>query len=259
MIAEGMEGAMDSGTAISVKYWIASDQGRNFRDLDGIDEFRRELTANYISVVKGRPAGAGGFTHLYVEIISSFSLSHLVQLVLDGIAFDLIKRGSESFVLRPFLEAYKKLRDRNKGTRLIDIGELQIHFQDSVLLIHEVSADTMVPNLERLLLSLAQNYEHLTLSDGESPFLIHIPVFEDPEDERPCRFRVRGDIDETIRSDGPADYFKFWGLEYIVDTDRRVYDVARQLLLDERFNTLEEHWAEWTRRAEAKYRQRTGG
>jgi hypothetical protein len=72
------------------------------------------------------------------------------------------------------------------------------------------------------------------------------------DDHRPRRFRVRGDIDETIPSDGPSDYFKFWGLEYIVETDRRVYDLARQLLLDEPFNTLDEHWAEWSRRAELK-------
>lgn len=126
-----------------------------------------------------------------------------------------------------------------------------------MLLIREVRTDTIVPNLGKLFLCLAQNYGHLTLSHGESPFLIHIPVFEDPEENRPCRFRVRGDIDETIPSEGSSDYFKFWGLEYMVETERRVYDVAQQLLLDERFNTLDEHWAEWTRRWEAKKRQQT--
>ena len=83
----------------------------------------------------------------------------------------------------------------------------------------------------------------------------HIPVFEDPDPERPCRFRVTGFIDETILDKAPDDYFKFWGLEYIVDTDRRVFDVSRQLLIDEKFNTLKEHWAEWARRVESKYRK----
>ena len=36
---------MQTRTAINVKYWIASDQGRNFTDLEGIDEFRRDLAA----------------------------------------------------------------------------------------------------------------------------------------------------------------------------------------------------------------------
>jgi hypothetical protein len=242
-------------TAVKVDYWISSDQGRNFQDLDGIDEFRRELAADYVSVVKGRPAGAGGFAHLYVEVISSITLSYLARLLAEGLAYDAIKRGVESLALRPFLVAYEKLRDRNKNRKSIDIGKIEIHFQDSILLIHEVSTDTIVPNLGKLLLSLAENYSRLALRNGDSPVLIHIPVFEDPEEDRPRRFRVRGNIDETILTEGPGDYFKFWGLEFIVETDRRVYDVARQLLLDESFNTLEQHWDELRRRAELRFRK----
>ena len=96
---------METDTSIAVRYWIATDRAIDFPDLEGIDDFRKELAANYVSVVKGRPAGAGGIAHLYVEIISTFSLSHVSQLLIDGIAFDLIKHGARSFVLRPFLEA----------------------------------------------------------------------------------------------------------------------------------------------------------
>jgi hypothetical protein len=132
---------MGAGAAITVKYWISSDS-RSFVDLEGIDEFRRELATDYVSVVQGRRAGAGGFTHLYVEVVSSVSLSHLMQLLLDGIAFDLVKKGAEKFVLRPFLDSYRKLRDRNEGKRnSLDIGELQIQFQDGLVVIHEVWSD----------------------------------------------------------------------------------------------------------------------
>ncbi|SRR6266496_121187 len=240
---------METGTAIAVKYWIATDQGRNFPDLDGIDEFRRELAADYVSVVRGRPAGAGGLTHLYVEVISSLSLSHLSQILLDGIAFDLIKRGTEKFVLRPFLAAYKKLRDRNKGkNNFIDIGELQIQFQDSLLVIHEFSSDSVVDQLENILQLVARNYETLVLEDGAYPFSIHVPVFEDPDPERPCRFRVMGLIDETAVVNARDGYFQFWGLEYD-PFETRVYDVEHQRMLDVGFNTLERHWAELTMRA----------
>src|SRR5713226_5698416 len=101
---------MDTGTAVTVRYWIATDTPTRCPDLEGIDDFRKELAVDYVSVVKRRPAGAGGLTHLYVELISTLSLSHVVQLLLDGIAFDLIKHGTEAFVLRPFLAAYKKLQ-----------------------------------------------------------------------------------------------------------------------------------------------------
>jgi hypothetical protein len=233
---------MDTGTAITVKYWVSTDQPHNFLDLEGIDDFRRELANDYVSFVKGRPAGAGGVTHLFVELISTLSLSHVRQLILDGIAYDLIKHGSEAFVLRPFLAAYRKLQERNKAREFLDIGELKIQFQDSLLIIHEISSDSLVAELRTILLTLAKNYEHLALKSGESPFAIHIPVFEDPDVDRPCRFRVIGDIDETIRSSGPEDYIKFWGMEYAFERDLRVYDVERQLLLDEEFYTLDRYW-----------------
>jgi len=245
---------MDTGTAVTVKYWISTDSAV-FRDLEGIDDFRKELATDYVSVVKGRPAGAGGLTHLYVELISTLSLSHVAQLLLDGIAFDLIKHGTEAFVLRPFLAAYKRLQERNKERSSIDIAEVQIQFQDSLLIIHEISSDSIFRNLEKILLTLAQHYSHLALKSGEAPFTIHIPVFEDPEQDRPCRFRVVGNIDETIRSKSPQDYLHFWGLEYLYDRVKRVYDVGAQFLIDSDFNTVEQHWAELTRRWQARQRQ----
>lgn len=242
---------MEKSTSVMVRYWIATDSPINFRDLEGIDDFRKDLAAEYLSLVKGRPAGAGGVARLYVEILSTLSLSHITQLLIDGVAFDLIKDAARSFVLRPFLAAYKKLKMRN-SERSIDIAELQIEFQDCLVVIHETSRDTIFNHLEKILMTLAQNYDRLRLKSGELPFAIHIPVVEDPDKERTCRFRVIGDIDETIRSKGPTDYFEFWGLVYDRARVVRVYDVTRQLLIDENFNTLERHWDELNRRQSAK-------
>jgi hypothetical protein len=238
---------MERTTSVAVRYWISTDTPFDFPDLEGIDDFREELGSNYVSLVKGRPAGAGGIARLYVEFVSTLSLSHIAQLLLDGIAFDLIKQGARSFVLRPFLAAYKKLREKN-SERFLDIAELQIEFQDCLVVIHETSSDTIINHLEKILLTLAQNYDRLPLKSGERPFAIHIPVLEDPDKERPSRFRVIGHIDETIRSKGPEDYFGYWGLVYDRARVVRVYDVARQLLIDETFNTLERHWEEMAKR-----------
>jgi len=244
---------METDVSIAVRYSISTDHPKDFPDLNGIDDFRSDLTANYVSVVKGRPAGAGGLVHLFVEIISIFPLSHIVQLLLDGIAYDLIREGTRSFVLRPFIGAYRKLKDRNRE-RHLDIGELRIEFQDCQVVIHGISSSDIDEQLERILQTLAQNYHKLALQSGEMPFAIHIPVFEDPDGERPSRFRIIGDFDETIRSRGPEDYLGYWGLVYDRASTVRVYDVVNRLLIDERFNTLEEHWRELSRREQAKMR-----
>ena len=240
---------MNAGNAIVVKYWVSTDH-LPFDDLRGIEGFRDELASAYVSVVSGRAVGAGGVTHLFVELTSTFSLTHLAQLILDGAAFDLIKNGGEAFVLRPFLAAYKRLQERNKDS-FVDIGELKIQFRDSLLVVHEISTNTLASQLESILTTLAHSYDRFLLKQGVAPYTIEVPVFEDPEEDRPCRFRVIGEIDETIRSRGPEDYIGFWGLEYD-HAGLRVFDVQRQLLLDEQFNTLDRHRAEIMRRLEVR-------
>ena len=60
------------------------------------------------------------------------------------------------------------------------------------------------------------------------------------------RFRVIGNIDLE-----PVGKTWFWGLEYD-HAGLRVFDVRRQLLLDESFNTMDRHWAELRRRCEIR-------
>jgi hypothetical protein len=225
---------METDTSLMVRYWIPTDQPATFDDLKGIDDFRKDLGANYISIVRGRPAGAGGFVHLLVEFVSNLPLSHIVQLLIDGVVYDLIKEGSKSFVLRPFIAAYRKLRARNQERRSIDIGELRIELQDCQVVIHGISSD-IVDHLEMILVTLARNYGRLALRSGEMPIEIHIPVFEDTGEERSSRFRVIGDIDETITSKGPEDYVGYWGLAFDRASERKVYYVAQGVLLDETF------------------------
>ena len=174
---------MSTGNAIVVKYWVSTDR-LPFDDLKGIEEFREELASAYVSVVSGRAAGAGGITHLLVELTSTFSLSHLARLILDGVAFDLVKSGAEAFVLRPFIAAYKRLQERNKDS-FVDIGELRTQFRDSLLVLHEISGNTLVSQLENILGTLARSYDEFLLGKGEAPYTIEIPVFEDPEEDRP--------------------------------------------------------------------------
>src|SRR5262249_6711188 len=146
-----------------VRYWVPSDH-RPFTDLEGIDDFKKELSDANVSVVNGRPEGAGGLIHLHVELLSTLSLDHLVNLVLDRVAFDLIKHGTEAFVLRPFIEAYKRLRERNTRST-VDIGDLRIKFQDSEVVVHEISSNTLLSQLDNIFVKLAHSYRHMVLKE----------------------------------------------------------------------------------------------
>jgi len=238
---------MHNGMAISINYWAAQKGSLDLDDLTGINDFRDELEAEYVTIVRGRPGALGGLYHLTAEVVSTLTLSHVLQLLLDGVAFDLIKSGTKAFVLRPLLTAYNKLRERNKSHDG-DIDELRLIFQDSLVTIYCVAPDSIASSLEQILRTLASNYEHLLLRSGERPFEVHIPVFEDPSKERPSRFRVLLDVDETIPSFGVSDYFRLWGLWYDFSGKHRVYDVSRQLLIDEEFLSRQRYWAIWEER-----------
>jgi len=246
---------METNTSIAVRYSIATDHPNDYLDLEGIDDFRRELATDYVSVVRGRPSGAGGGVHVLVDVISNLRLTDVVQILIGGAIYDLVKEGTRSFVLRPFIHAYTKLKERNRNKRL-DLRELRIEFQDCLLVIHEVSTDTNVDNLSRIFPTLAEHYDRLALATGQKPIEVHIPVVEDPDDERPCRFRVIAHVDETINDKGPEDYLGYWGLVYDRPPALKVYDVGQARLLHERFNTVEEYWRDLSRRIHEKMKTR---
>jgi hypothetical protein len=209
------------------------------------------LADNYISAVHGRPGGrGGGLYELTIHFLTNTALPFVVASILSGIAWDLIKSGTNSFVLRPFLDALKKLVAKNKR---IGIDVIRIDFSDSVLIIDWIEGVNVDENLKKIFLCLAKHFHNLILSSGEAPYEIYIPVFEDPSGDIVFKFRALLSVDETIPKVDPSSYFGYWGILYNISGNaRRVYDVKRGLLYDEDFCTEEQYWRwkELQRRAE---------
>ena len=156
--------------SINVGYWFAEG------DLEGVNDFRRELSLRYPTVeitVKGEQGELGGGLYtLFVEVATAITLPHFVQLLLDGVAFDLIKLGFHTSVLRPLLEAQKKLRARNPNQDAGEIARLVLLlFNDAIV---TVDADSRVEqsisqSIGELLRLLASHYTYLFLSSGRWP------------------------------------------------------------------------------------------
>lgn len=239
---------MEAGGAVKILYWADSEPGKLFLP-DGIVEFEGSLANSYVSNIQARPGPHGGLYGFAVEFLTSFTLKHFLGLILDGIAYDLVKSGSKALVLRPFLTAYNALRKRNEHGRFeVHIEELLLRFQDSVVLIRDLGNDTILENLKPILHALALNYEHFALRSGEKPFTIVVPIVEDPSADRLCRFREVLDVDETIRDLTDARYLELWGAQYDFAATSRVYDLKRRVLLDEKFYTRSEYSRLWMQR-----------
>ena len=226
--------------AVNVDWWFGE------KTLEGEPEFKAELAENYaVSVVRGRRGAlGGGLYQLVVEFLSQLTLSEIAKVILEGAAFDLIKSGTKAFFIRPFLEAYKRFKNRQTDER-VDIDRIRFVFQDAAVTIERLPHSDLLSELESIFRALAENFEPITLGSKGQLFEIFIPVFEDVSDERVCKFRTLLSVDETmdVRRILKADYFKFWGLQYYSEgSPSCVYDVELKTVIDERFCTESQYW-----------------
>src|SRR5207253_7092477 len=100
----------------------------------------------------------GGLYELIIEVLSNVSLTDVVKWLSEGIAFDVLKSGTKAFVLRPFLTAYAKFRERNR-TIHVRVGQVRLLFQDSIVSVFNIfDDDSIFPHLERILTAVAQHY-----------------------------------------------------------------------------------------------------
>ncbi|WP_428740005.1 hypothetical protein [Sulfurimonas sp.] len=86
--------------AIKIDYWTLPDGSPTGEQPDGLDEFRTELQNNYVSLVRGQSGECGGGLYdLVVQVTSSITIRDVASAILGGIAYDLVKSGTQSFVL----------------------------------------------------------------------------------------------------------------------------------------------------------------
>jgi hypothetical protein len=257
MMSEDQSMEQATKPAVRVNYAGMAISPKAIQKLDGIEEFQRELDAEYLAQIHGRPAGLGGLYHLAVEFLTTFTFNDLATLVGTGIAYDLLKDGAKRFVLRPFLDAYAKLKARNLEHQ-IGIDRFTINFADTILIIDNRHLGDISEKLGPLFESLASNYPNFILPTGEAPFKIYIPVIEDKglHDSIPC-FRELLEVDEMAAgaSGSGGDYLTYWGLDYDFARRYRVYDVRRCTLLDVELLTREQYW----KKMDEKWQPERGG
>jgi hypothetical protein len=228
----------DAMPSVDVHYWLGEGE------LPGVEEFRHDLAAAYpVANVQGEQAALGGGLYtLFVHVTASVSLASVCKLILDGVAFDLIKLGAHNVILRPLLAAQKRLREKNARQKDGDIARLTLLFDDAIVIVDADSSveQNIADSVGELLTLLARHHSHLALPTGEAPSEIYMPVIEDTGQVAVARFRAVLEVDEDMRI-SKSVLFEYWGLTYDSGA-ARVFDVERQLLIDEPFVKREVYW-----------------
>src|SRR5438046_10681694 len=95
------------------------------------------------------PGNLGGLYGFTVEFFTTFSVQHFVNLILDGVAYDLIKSGSDALVLRPFIAAYNALRRKNADrSSRVRVSRRRLSLQVCVCLISGLGDESSLLHLE---------------------------------------------------------------------------------------------------------------
>jgi hypothetical protein len=231
---------MDQSGAVKISYWAYPEGTNTIKEPIGIVEFRNDLAQSYVSLVRGRPSGfGGGFYQLAIEFVAAISIHDVLKLIADGIAFDLLKSGTKAFILKPLLLAYERLKNRNSNPE-VDIHVMNFIFKDAEIIVTKIGADSIYTSLGDIFKTLADSHEALKNRNGEFPYTIYIPVFEDPA-RKFSRYRMLLEVEETITNITSKAYFEYWGIRYDFECASRAFDVKRQLLIDEHFLTQDEY------------------
>lgn len=199
-------------TAIKITYYGEPEEDFTISEFDGLSDFKKDLDKNYVTLIHQKTDGYGaGFYELTVEILSNINLKRFIELLGSGIAFDIIKSTTKDVILKPFINAYKKLKKNNKD---IDIEELKFSFKDSSITVHKIYQNSIFEELEGILLGLSINYTNLYLKSGEKPYQIEIPIFKYPDKSYGVKYRSHLSVDEPLQNLDRNSYYKFWGAYY---------------------------------------------
>lgn len=232
--------------AVKVEYSTFPNASPTGEEPEGIEEFCRELQESYVALVRGTSGVcSGGLYDFVITITSNITLRDVVNLMLGGVAYDVIKSGARSFVLRPLLTAFAKLRSANTKWDL-EIDELRLSLQETDIVIKQIGTHPLSVDLKMILETIAKNFEFMKGRGKEVPYVIHIPVFEDSNPHF-CRFRSLLDVDETIQGVTQHAYAQYWGVRYNLSGQIRVFDVERRLIIEEEYMTQSEYWQAWQR------------
>jgi len=226
--------------SIKIEYWTYPDGTMTGVEPTGIEDFRSKLQNNYASLVKGTSGECGGLYDLAIHITSAISLRDVVSAILGGVAYDIVKLGTQSLFLRPFIEAIKELKQKNKEEHL-EIETIRFSFQDTEVYIKNLRNIPAIDSLGDIFAKLATSYESLSGRNSETPYEIHIPILND-KDCTFCQFRSPLEFDETLVPFEANDYLKYWGIVYNLDTPSSVYDAESKLMLNMPFLSEEEYW-----------------
>lgn len=205
---------------VSVKLTYKAS-GLGWIDNSDLETLHAEIKENYISNISPNGGSqAGGVVDAVVEILMDISFVDFFKIIRDGIIFDAVTRGKESFALNPLFNAFKKIETNNESW---DYTKVRFLFDGTEVVIYGMT-DLFTSKICTVFNELSKHYNNLA-----TPYQILIPISKDSDSQGNEYYANYGVGDDF----GIEDYTKFWGIVYEYGLESKVYDVQKAILLNE--------------------------
>lgn len=212
--------------AIKINY---KQSGISDKNVQFIDQIRTELKDTYILNLRPNSGPqSGGLLDMILEIITNVDLKTFITLLRDGILFDTVTRGKESYLLKPLFDTFSNIE---KSTVCWDYSCVSFVFEDTQIYIY--GTDSMFTSKIHVVLNnLEKLYSKLKIAEYGYPYQIVAPMEKHNDDNGVYRF----EIDEPLKNYSIDDYARYWALSFDLGNVKKIFDLTEGVLLDEDWN-----------------------
>lgn len=188
------------------------------------DSFEQALQQDYLIHIRpdSRPQADGAFDSI-VDIFLNITFEDFFKIVRDGIIWDVVTRGKESFILKPIIKEFQELEKINTCW---DYSCVRINFDDTEVLLYGIR-NMFTSNVGTTMTAIAKHYSRLMDGELGSPYQIIVPLTKDIQDDQEVYINWGSGDGYELKS-----YTEYWGIAYRFGYIRKVYDVVNQTILD---------------------------
>lgn len=158
----------------------------NEREIEGIEEFKKELEENYSSLGKAKyiPSFSEGGEFILKVFFESDWGTFVTGAIAGGLLWDVVKYAGKKFILKPLADAIDKLFERNKDSYKLKLVATSFIFEDIEIDVFGLS-ENFKDQLEQILYYISTRTEQIEKEhDCGFPIeTIHLPYYCNEEQE----------------------------------------------------------------------------
>lgn len=183
---------MDLGIFISYRY--------NFREIESIDEFNKELEHSYLcqGVGKWIPSCSEG-GEMWMTLFITLPLGHFLVECLQDVAKDVVITSGKKYLLEPLKRAIGKLRKSNETSWGLKIQTCVFKFNDIEVHIGAINQEEL-ERIEKILSKVNEVKDKLNPTDGFQIIRIELPAERLPSNNQYCLDSWRFEYNDLFKS-----------------------------------------------------------